>query len=102
MAFETSNWLAQDHVAAIVEAEILTDPVRAERYVDLLARGLVPPQLVSCLDPPEPGRTCGSVTPLWLIFEEPDPWGDRRFIVFDHNHRTFCLGFLGRGGQRAL
>jgi hypothetical protein len=102
LAFETSQGLGQDHVAAVVKAEILTDPVRAERHAELLRRCLVPPQLVGCLAAPAPGRPPFALTRLWLVFEEPDAWGDRQFIAFDQHHGSFHLGFLGLSGYRAL
>src|ERR1044071_5027170 len=98
LLFETTDQLAPNQVAAVVEAELLTDPVRAKRYAELLHRCLVPPELVGCLAPPEPGHPPFTLVRHWLVLEEPDAWGDRHFLVFDHR-RGFHLGFLGRSGH---
>jgi hypothetical protein len=102
LTFEATDRLVLDQVAAVVEAELLTDPGRAVRYSDLLDRALVAPRLVGCMAPPVPGRRAAALVRLWLVLEEPDAWGDRQFMVFDQHRRSFLLGFLGRSGERAL
>src|SRR6476659_4529627 len=98
LLYQTANQLAQDQVAAVVQAEMLTDSVRAERHAELLRRCLVPPQLVGCLAPPAPPQSPFVLVRQWLVFEEPDSWGDRQFIVFDPSRWCFHLRFLWRSG----
>jgi hypothetical protein len=91
--FEEYGRLLRDQVSAVIEAELLLDPVRAETYEELLHRCLVEPQPIGCQPAtPERDPSPAAMVPLWLVLQEPPARGDRYFIAFDPERRCFGLG----------
>ena len=81
--FQEYGELGKDQIAALVEAEIITNPELAEKYEELLGRCLLRPTLVGCQRQSDP--SAGGPTPLWLILEEPAAQHDPYFLVYDPN-----------------
>jgi hypothetical protein len=91
--FEDYGQLVRDQVAAIVEAELALDPVRAAQYASFLARGRVRPRVLGCQPAlPEPDPSPAALMPMWLVFDTRRASGVPTFIAFDPERQRFGLG----------
>jgi hypothetical protein len=98
--FDEFGPLAADQVAAVVEAEILIDPVRARTYGDVLRRCVVMPRPIQCeIGAAQPTSGDAAQRNLWLVLEEPPAWDDHQFIAFEPRHRSFALGHCNGAGS---
>jgi hypothetical protein len=91
--FEEHGRLLRDQVSAVIEAELVLDPARAQAHQDLLERCLVEPRPIGCQPAtPERDPSPAAMVPLWLVLQEPPARGDRYFVAFDPERRCFGLG----------
>ena len=91
--FDAFGQVVREQVSAVVEAELLTNPARTERYRAVLRQGRVRPRLIAC-QPTFPARdpSPAPLRPMWLVFEAPPVRGERAFIALDLEHARFGLG----------
>jgi hypothetical protein len=91
--FEDFEQSLKEQVAAVVEAELLVDPARAERYQSLIEAGRVAPRIIGCQPAlPERDPSPAAMEPMWLVLEWTTPVGQRLFLVYDPERQRFGLG----------
>jgi hypothetical protein len=107
-SFEEYERLLHDQVSAVVEAELLIDPVRAARCRPVLARARVAPQIIGCQPAlPERDPSPAALMPMWLVCAVPTGAGARAFIAYDPERQRFGWGswegptawYVGEGGS---
>jgi hypothetical protein len=91
--FEAYGQLLREQVAAIVEAELALDPVRAARYQAFVAAGRVAPRVLGCQPAlPERDPSPAALMPMWLVFDARKARKEGAFIAFDPERQRFGLG----------
>ena len=91
--FDDFEQSLKDQVAAVIEAELLVDPTRAERYRALMEDARVAPRVIGCQPGlPERDPSPGAMEPMWLVLEATTQSGKRVFLVYDPERQRFGRG----------